>query len=432
MEGPQTNVAAPVCETMRPFRAAQWRMVFAVMFCYLFFYTGRQTLGFAIPGIQAEFGVNKQSLGWVSAALLWSYALGQLINGNLGDKFGGRRVATAGALLSFLMNWATSFTTGVESLGFCWGINGYFQAMGWAPLSRLLSNWWAQHERGKVFGLFVFAAGMSSVLAYTTSLVVIEILHLNWRWIFRLPPILLLLGGTGFYLIAKEHPEDMGFVSPHDEVDRKSNTKATARSESSISRYRAVLRNWRISISGIAIGFQNAARYGLLVWAPVHFLGPNWSNPATHPLIDPRWISVALPVGMAVGGVTNGWISDHLFKGRRCIAIVLYMLLAAVTSLWMYTIPPSQFYLGIVVLFACGFFVYGPQASFWALCTDLGGHQRAGTAIGVLDFFAYLFAGLGEPLIGGAMDKTSDTSIVFLVVAGASLASAAFVATIRK
>ena len=39
------------------FRRAQWRMLLAAMFCYLFFYTGRQTFGFAIPGIQAEFGV---------------------------------------------------------------------------------------------------------------------------------------------------------------------------------------------------------------------------------------------------------------------------------------------------------------------------------------------------------------------------------------
>ena len=53
------------------FRVAQWRMLLAAMFCYLFFYTGRQTFGFAIPGIQAEFGLTKETLGWISAAMLW-------------------------------------------------------------------------------------------------------------------------------------------------------------------------------------------------------------------------------------------------------------------------------------------------------------------------------------------------------------------------
>ena len=89
----------------------------AVMFCYLFYYTGRQTFGFAIPGIQEELGLDKQTLGWVSAALLWCYACGQMINGNLGDKFGGRRMMALGAGLSFLFNWLTRFKS--KSLDHC-------------------------------------------------------------------------------------------------------------------------------------------------------------------------------------------------------------------------------------------------------------------------------------------------------------------------
>lgn len=85
---------------MSRFRIAQWRMLLAAMFCYLFFYTGRQTFGFAIPGIQAEFGLSKETLGWASSAMLWAYAIGQAINGNLADKFGGRRIMTLGAVLS--------------------------------------------------------------------------------------------------------------------------------------------------------------------------------------------------------------------------------------------------------------------------------------------------------------------------------------------
>ncbi|MBN8944203.1 MAG: MFS transporter [Rhizobiales bacterium] len=407
-------------------------MLLAAMFCYLFFYTGRQTFGFAIPGIQAEFGVTKETLGWVSAVMLWAYAIGQAINGNLGDKFGGRRVMSAGAILSCAMNWATSFATGVVSLGVCWGINGYFQAMGWAPGSRLLSNWWGRNERGKVFGWYVFAAGLASVLSFVTSLIVVHYLHLDWRWIFRIPVLLLLVGGITFYLVARERPEDMGFKSPHDAAD---NDKATvvADDESSFERYKGVLKNWRLLVGGLAIGFQNAARYGLLIWVPVHFLGSNWAKAgAGSAVIDPKWISIALPVGMAIGAATNGWVSDRIFNSKRYLAIVLYMVLAAITSLYMYTIPVADVYKGLVVLFLCGFFVYGPQSSFWALCPDLVGHKRAGTAIGVMNFFAYLFAGLGEPLIGKFMDTHNDTSLVFLIVAIASALSATVALFIRR
>lgn len=419
------------------FRHYQIRMLLAAMFCYLFFYTGRQTFGFAIPGIQAEFGLSKEVLGWASAALLWCYAIGQAINGNLGDKYGGRRVMSAGAILSTFMNWMVSFSTGLWSLVGTWGLNGYFQSMGWAPGSRLLSNWWGHHERGKVYGFYTFAAGMSSVLAFVLSLVVVDILQLDWRWIFRLPVLLLLFGGIAFYLIARERPKDLGFESPHDDVADEDMAKTPAAAvdddvqESSWERYKGVLSNWRLLVTALALGFQSAARYGLLIWVPVHFLGGDWKA-AENAVIDPRWISVALPVGMAFGALTNGWVSDKLFGSRRYLAIVLYMSLAAATSLYMYTIPPSEVILGIAVLFVCGFFVYGPQSSFWALAPDLVGHRRAGTATGCINFSAYLFAGLGEPLIGSIMDTHQDTASVFLVVAVASGVSAAIALLIRR
>lgn len=431
IDTPRFAVSSHVADS--GFRRAQWRMLLAAMFCYLFFYTGRQTFGFAIPGIQAEFGVSKEALGWVSAGMLWCYAIGQAINGNLGDKFGGRRVMSAGAILSCAMNWATSFAGSVLSLGILWGANGYFQALGWAPGSRLLSNWWGRHERGKVFGCYVFAAGLASVLSYVTSLVVVHHLQLDWRWIFRLPVLLLLLGGITFYLVARERPEDLGFRSPHDDAIDDKEAAEVADDETSLERYKGVLKNWRLLVGGLAIGFQNAARYGLLVWVPVHFLGANWAKASAETaIIDPKWISIALPVGMALGAATNGWVSDRLFNSRRYIAIVLYMALAAVTSLYMYTIPVTDVYRGLVVLFLCGFFVYGPQSSFWALCPDLVGHKRAGTAIGVMNFFAYLFAGLGEPLIGRYMDTNGDTSTVFLIVAVASAISATVALFIRR
>ncbi|RYD64314.1 MAG: MFS transporter, partial [Verrucomicrobiaceae bacterium] len=74
----------------KSFTTARLKTLLAVMFCYLFYYTGRQNFGFAIPGISQELGLSKAQLGWCSSALLWSYAIGQAINGQLADRFGGR------------------------------------------------------------------------------------------------------------------------------------------------------------------------------------------------------------------------------------------------------------------------------------------------------------------------------------------------------
>ncbi len=403
------------------------------MFCYLFYYTGRQTFGFAIPGIQAEFGLDKPTLGWVSTAMLWSYALGQAINGNLGDRFGGRRMMSLGAVMSFVFNWLTSLSLGFKSLVYAWGVNGLAQSMGWAPGSRLVANWFSAQERGKAFGLYLLSAGLASVLSFVTSLVVLDVLHLGWRWIFRLPVILMLVGGTVVWLLARDRPSRLGFADFHDETDVHAPAQADHK-ETSWQRYKAALGCGKLLLAGLAIGFQNSVRYGLLIWVPVYFLGENFKiNPLG------KWISIALPVGMALGAVTTGWVSDRFCGSRRSGVIATFMSLAAVMALAMYLLPQGH-WLGLPVLFLSGFFAYGPQAAFWALAPDLLGRSRTGTAVGLMNFFAYAMAGLGEPLIGWMIDSNpfsatpgvENPALVFPVVATFAVASALLALLIRR
>jgi MFS transporter, OPA family, glycerol-3-phosphate transporter len=439
-----TSLNGPDLVQARRFRLAQWRILLATMFCYLFFYTGRQTFGFAIPGIQEELGISKTTLGWVSTAMLWCYAIGQAVNGNLGDQFGGRRMMSLGAWLSCGLNWIVSFGGSLLTLAVPWSINGFAQSMAWAPGSRVLANWWSHTERGKVYGFYVFSAGLASVLAYVTSNLILSY-ELDWRWIFRLPVLLMLVGGTAYYLLVRDHPEDLGYLplDAHSSRDAESATDGEHAAqqpddepifenepppdETAWERYAAVLSNWGFLVACVAIGFQSMARYGLLIWVPVHFLGESWKESRGS-----AWISVALPVGMALGALASGWISDRLFSGNRSRPIALFMMLAAASSLVMYGLPTHS-KTGMVMLFFCGFFAYGPQSAFWALCPDLLGRKRAGTGTGVMNTFAYAFAGLGEPFIGRMIESNGDrTELVFVIVAAACLISAASALLIRR
>jgi OPA family glycerol-3-phosphate transporter-like MFS transporter len=414
------------------FRRAQWRILLATMFCYLFYYTGRHTFGFAASGIEHEFSLTKTQIGWFGAVLLWCYAIGQAVNGNLADKFGGRRMMSLGALISCGLNWFVSFGSSFTRLLIPWGANGFAQSMGWAPGSRVLSNWWSHTERGKVYGLYTFAAGMSSILAFVTSIVVVRY-GLDWRWIFRLPVLLLLVGGAVYYLAVRDRPKDLGFseIPPDDDPatlpSPSTQEQENHTAETSIHRYRAALSNGRFLLACIVIGFQSVSRYGLIFWVPIHILGRDWKQSA-----GTAWISVALPVGMAAGALTSGYISDRLFNAKRSPVIALFLTLAAAASLSMYAIPRDH-WLGIFILFLCGFFVYGPQSTLWALCPDLMGRQRAGTATGVMNTFAYAFAGCGEPLIGYVIETFNDnTALVFPMVAGCCLLGAILAIFIRR
>jgi len=107
------------------------------------------------------------------------------------------------------------------------------------------------------------------------------------------------------------------------------------------------------------------------------------------------------------------------------------MALATVTAICMMFIPHGSI-VGIGLLFLCGFFVFGPASSFWALCPDIFGRSAAGTATGVLNTMSYAFAGMGEPVIGHIIDATGQTGIIFPIVAGLCAVSAVMSLLIKR
>jgi len=410
--------------TTSDFRNTQWKMLIAVMFCYLFYYTGRQNFGWAIQGIGLEFNVTKQQIGWAGAAMLWAYGIGQFINGNLADKYGARSMMVIGGVLSVIMNWATSFATAYWMIVLFWALNGFSQSLGWAPGSRLVANWWGGKERGKAFGFYLFAAGCSSILIYLLSIIMLDVYELDWRWLFRLPVLLLLMGCAVFYYIVRNKPEDLGY--PLLKEENTIQEIETEEKETSLQRYSKVLKNKKFILACISIGFQNTARYGLLVWVPLYYLGTSIKGSSN------LWIALALPVGMALGTIFFGQLSDRVFKSNRSKPIAISMTLAGFVILLVYLVPKGNMIGGLLLMFLAGFLVYGPQSCYWPLSPDLLGVKRSGTGVGVMNTFAYGFAGAGEPFIGYMADVTEQENIVFMVTATMCFLSALIIFFVRR
>jgi len=404
------------------FRTAQWRILFLVMFCYLFFYLGRQNFGFAAKGMQEDLGLSAKALGMLSSALLVGYGLGQSINGNLSDAFGARRMVAIGAVLSVVLNWMVSFSSSFLPALLCWGANGFAQSTAWPALSRTLANWWPRHERGKAIGLYLLAAGASSSLTFLLCILVT--LFLDWRWIFRLPVLLILLGSTVFVMFGRDRPQDRGFapLPPEAADDPVGTLEETAR-----QRYGKILRNKAFLWACLSIGCESVARYGLLNWVPVHFLGMNWKqNPAA------LWITLALPIGMAVGALTAGVVADKWFPEKRSRVVLVFLSAAAATTLLLSQAAASNVIEVMTLLALSGFLVYGPQSSYWALCPELVGRERAGTATGLMDASAYGFAALGQVVIGWVIDRTHSTASAFVVIPICCVVGALAILPVKK
>lgn len=403
-------------------RRWQWRVLLGLMFVYLFYYTGRQNFGWAMSSMSESLGYTMQQLGWISSAVLVTYGIGQFINGNLGDKFGGRAMVTIGGLLSVGFNWLTSFGTSFWTIFVPWAANGFAQSMAWAPGSRMLSNWWPERERGTAYGLYVFAAGCSSVVIYAMG-ATLAAMRVSWEWVFRLPVLLLGVASIVFWFVARDKPEDVGLEALEDVDDE---ALPGGGRETSLQRYGQVLRDWRFLLAVLSIGFESFARYGLVIWVPVHLMGPAYED-----LPVAVWIGVALPVGMALGALSAGYISDRFFGSNRTHPIALFMVAAMVVLFLIYVTPVERIGVGVVLLFLAGFLVYGPHSCYWALCPRLLGRQRAATATGVMNFWAYVVAAATGPLIGWAIDQFG-TTVLFLILSVSCALGALVILPVRR
>ncbi len=383
-------------------------MLLLTMVCYLFFYTGRHNFGWAVSGMSEELKMPFSFVGWISFAMLIGYAIGQLVNGNLADRFSPRVMVITGAYLSIATNVAISFANNAYIILFLWGINGYFQSLAWAPGGKIINNWWAKEERGKAFGFYTMSAGLSSVITYLLSILLLQQGH-EWRMLFRLPVLCLLVTATIFFLFVKDKP---------DNNEQETQNVVVAEEETWQQRYRKVLANKNFILICLAFGFESMARYGLIFWVPIHYLGKNWKQESGS-----IWVTFFLPLGMAIGALCFGWLSDTLFKGNRVQVIKIGMLASTFIAAAMYFVSKDHFVLSSVLMLLAGFFVYGPQACFWPLSPDLLGSKLTGTGIGCMNMVGYLFAAFGEPLIGKILDVSGSTHPIFVVVSIAALCS---------
>src|SRR5438477_3958973 len=199
---------------------------------YTSFYMCRYNFSLANKAISDEFGFSKGDMGWIITANFLAYACGQIINGLLADRFGGKRAMLIGAAGTVIMN----IIFGVASFwGLLWlfvairGIDGYLQAFGAPGMVKINAAWFRPTERGGFAGIFGFMINLgrfginnlgAALLAGFVFLGLIRIPPLHWRWLFWIPAGIALVIGVCMALIVKDTPEEAGFpsVNPDEET----------------------------------------------------------------------------------------------------------------------------------------------------------------------------------------------------------------------
>ena len=139
----------PLLQSRRLFFAVCW---LTYVSCYLC----RVNMSSALYKLEQSLSVSAESLGMLGSLFFVVYAVGQLVNGFIGDRVSPYLFIPLSILGTASLNLVISLSRSFWVLLVCWGLNGYFQSMLWGPLMRVLSGRFSKEENANV------ALGMST------------------------------------------------------------------------------------------------------------------------------------------------------------------------------------------------------------------------------------------------------------------------------
>ncbi len=438
----------------REFTRPQWRTLVVLWITYGSFYLCRVNVGPVRTEIERELAIGAVEMGVVLGSLKIGYAIGELVNGQLAERFGPKRVLIFGMVGSLVANilfafaaslvafpgmatvlppvarWLTHFTPSGSSiapiaalLAFLAFLNGYFQAAGWPPTVKVMSSWFTAHQRGRMMGVLGTSYQLGSALTISGAGLLATAFG-NWRAAFLVPASLFALSTVHAFFRLREKPE---VATPEDGAPLVSQSPPEAPRLPVRKALWLTLTNPRIWILAVALFGLDVVRYGFLDWAPGHLQKAQGSGLSAAALK-----TAVLPLAGAAGALVSGWLTDRYFQSRRAPVIAILLLLVGVLTLAYERMVGIGVVPTVMCLAAIGFCLYGAQILIVGTAAqDFARGGAIAAAAGFIDFMGYVGAFCGDIVTGWLLKtRTFGTAITFW--AAAAVVAAVCVATLWR
>ena len=412
---------------------------------YAAYYTCRYNFRWAAPGMEKEFGFDDTQITGILSASSLAYGTGQLVNGLFCDRIGGRASMLIGALGTIIVNLIfgfASFTGTFSTFALIWLMNGYLQSFGAPGMVKINAAWFNRTERGTFAGIFGFMIQLGQVVINNLAPLVLAgftvgawvVAKDDWRWLFRLPPLITGMVALLVALVPKETPEQAGYRGcVRDESDSGGEHAENVRVNLKEC-FVTIFRHPLVWFYALAYACTGAVRHSSDQLSVLFFVQYLHLDLATKPQ-SVTWTMNIVPLIAVLGSLISGVVSDKLFRGRRSpVAMGLYFMLAvlcavAAALMWSGLFAPSAtgVFLSCVFLILVSFSVNATHSLVGAAAPmDIGGRRMAGFASGVIDSFQYYGAAVVLPITGWLIDHYGwgtwyPTMVLFGVIGGCAM-----------
>jgi len=136
----------------------RWGLICWLTYCTA--YLCRVNFSASLTSLSAALSVDYSVLGAAGAAFFAVYAVGQLLNGFIGDHMHPVRFILTALVGTTVCNIGVAFAGRMELIFLLWAANGYFQSIFWSTIIRLLAVVTDKEHRGAA------SAGISSASSF--------------------------------------------------------------------------------------------------------------------------------------------------------------------------------------------------------------------------------------------------------------------------
>jgi MFS family permease len=390
-------------------------MIFLAMLVAILLYLDRVCISTAAKSLSIDLNVSPAQIDFVLSAFFWTYALGQIPAGWLGDRFGARWMLTAYVVLWSLSTGLLGLATGWVSLLILRLLCGLFEAGAYPVAAGIVRKWVPMESRGTASSIVAIGGRLGGAAAPILTVQIMlwcsanrELEHWTWRPAMILYGLLGIVFAAAFLKYYRNSPAEHPGVNQL-ERDRIANSpEAVQDSHKPDPRLaKSILLSFPLWMNCL-VQFASNLGWAFLVTKVTLYLDEVHKVDFKNTGYQQSLTLVAGIAGLMLGGILTDRFTRRfglrwgrsLTMGMSRLAVAVAFILCAWTS---------NGWVALACLIGIGFATDLGTAACWAWAQDVGG-RRVGTILGWSNMWGN-FGAAASPIILGWLVKGGATPI---------------------
>lgn len=375
----------------------RWLILLILNAAYFFVYFHRTSPAVLAPYLREEFSASAASLGGMSAAYFYPYALIQPLVGYLADRFGPRKVVTGSTAVGALGAVLFGIAPSLFLAGLARGLIGIGAAGVFLPALMALLPWFGPQAFARMNGVLLATGNIAAIAAAAPFAWVIE--QTGWRVsFFFIAGAALSLTALSWFFV-RDFPPGRAPEAPGETGEKPG-----------VQTFIRVLKNpffW--ALAAIFFACVGAFQTFQGLWG-VPFLIDVFS----YERLAAGKLIMLIAFGVIAGGPVLGYLADKTFARKKTGLLSLCIgVQAAVWALWVFAGTSLGTASLAALLFLLGAALAGALSILWALIREISGPERLGTVMGLMNPAPFLGVAIFQPATGLLMDRAGKMGGLF-------------------